>query len=413
MSNVVSKHLIPTVFRDSALIAITDYISYGSMFVFSIVLSQMMGLKELSYFTIAFAIVSMVLNSLNSSFTGIFKREISVDFEKKDLYFGTFLFSRVVILIMVFLIVGVYLFLTARENLKFQTVIILVLAARALDSVSDLILSMLQVKGMIVEFGFLKAGNQILTLVVSVGLIYFFKDTTAAYLSSLGISAMYLVAGFVLAKARFQLKPTFDLTFLKYSVLESLPLLFSGFVFALTQRVNVFVVTSKLGLDAGGLLGTLINVINGVGIIASAFGTILFIRFSRTYGENKKKLRSDVAKFVIALASIGAFCAILLFLLSSNIVALYKNLPEIAEPVLQILSFGLIPIFAQAAVGYLFTVTKNQKDGFVFSIVSLILSFLIYQSFVGRFGILGAAYAFVLYYVIWVVAAFLWTKRYL
>jgi O-antigen/teichoic acid export membrane protein len=412
MSNVFIRR-IPTVFRDSAWIAVTDYISYGSMFAFSVVLGQVSGLKELSYFTVAFALTSVILGSISSSFTSIFKRELSVNFARKDILLGAFVASRVTVILVVLSVLGIYALVSNRSESKFHVVILLVFAARALDSLSDLILSMFQVKGMMFEFAILKAGNQIVTLLLMAGIMLTYRETTTAYVASLLTSVGFVIWGWLLARFRFGMSLTFDFPYLKTSVVESFPLLIAGLVGALSQRMNVFIVTARLGLDAGGVMGTLINVVAGVSVIASAFGTVLFIRFSRTFANNPQQLHVDVKKFTAFLGVLGLGFAFTLWMLAPAIVNLYVSLPENATITLRILAFGLIPIFMQSAVGYLFVVTRRQRDGFIFSLFSLVLGGVMYYLGVSFFGIAGAAFAYIAYGIFWVIGAYIWTKKYL
>jgi O-antigen/teichoic acid export membrane protein len=210
--------------------------------------------------------------------------------------------------------------------------------------------------------------------------------------------ALELVSGLVLlvwlGREELLAPPLFAFGRVRALVAQSLPIAMTGLLIMFYSRLDVLVLSSRLGPAQVGHYGIAYRLTEPVQIAAAAFGLSVFSRFSGWFRDPARlSLRRPALRYVLATLAYGAVCALALGLLAPPVIRRFFADYVPAIPVLRVLAAGLVfrsvnatlaAILQGAGRFRLLTGIATWNLAAVFGMLTL---------FVGRFGAPGAALA--------------------
>ncbi len=399
--------------RDTLFVAFADYLSYGAIFVLTILINRYFGTAELGHFSFAFALSALLLYSINGAFSAIIKRDVSVNPELAGRYIGSFLLLRVVVTILLGLLLYALLGLLPNTSQVLIKTVILVFVMKGFEGLSDVLFAVFQATSRMLLYAALKSTQQLVFLGVSMFALV--SGASAATVYGLGVAVAGAFFTFTAIGVLWGQKTPWrvDMPLVRYAAVQSWPLLVNSAVFALTARMGILVVNGLEGSIAGGVYAAALNIVNGVGLLPGAAGVVLFPILSRMYASQPGGLGFYMRRLTLRLGVVGVLFSLVIVLVSPQIVRLYGELPPEATNILITLALGLVFMFAQPPSGYMFTAIHRQREGMLYAVVMLAVCAPLYLALTLAWGIHGTAWAFVIHQALWVIGAYMIVRRFL
>lgn len=380
---------------DAAMVSLSEYIFYGSIFVFTILISRYYGTQELGYFSFALALSTLLVYSMNGAFSAILKRDIAIRPGLARIYVGSFLMVRVVLSIVLGL--GLILLLLPFIQTSQLVTLTLIYLTKAIEGLSEVHLSLFQASSRMGLYALLRSLGQLFFLGVCFAAMASGSSPQQVYLVGMSNTILfYLLISFIGVRS-LSGKLSYRKKLVRYALVQSWPLLVNAFAFALSARFGILSATFLEGPTSSGIYAAGQNVINGIGLLPSAVGIVLFPELSRMFMYGLSRVWSYVLRAGFVLLVLGTFFLIGLLSLAQPILDLYGELPSEAIRVFSILCLAVPFMFAQPPFGYAYTAIHRQREGMFLSLGTLIVSLPLYLLFTNLFGIYGTSWAFVLH----------------
>jgi len=399
--------------KDILIVALADYLSYGVIFVLTILINRYLGTAELGNFSFAFALSALLTHSINGAFSAIIKRDVAVSPEQAGRYTGSFLALRIVVTALLWALIYIVVLLLPNISPALSTTVLLVFTIKALEGFSEVFYAVFQATSRMLLYAALKLAQQLVFLGVSMFALV--SGASAAMVYVLGVAVAGAFFAFTAIGVLWVQKTPWrvDMPLVRYAAVQSWPLIVNSAVFALTTRMGILVVNGLEGSIAGGVYAAALNIVNGVGLLSGAAGVVLFPILSRTYASQPNVLALYVRRETLRLGVVGVFISLVIVLTSPLIVRLYGELPLEATNILITLALGLVFMFAQPPSGYMFTAMHRQREGMLYAVVMLAVCAPLYLALTLAWGIHGTAWAFVIHQALWVIGAYVLVRRFL
>ena len=174
----------------------------------------------------------------------------------------------------------------------------------------------------------------------------------------------------------------------------SLPIAVTGIVIMLYSRLDVFVLSSKVGPEAVGHYGIAFRVTEPVQIAAAAFALSVFSRFSGWFRDPAiRSLRGPATKYVLATLAYGSGMALVLLLVAPPVLRRFFAEYVPAIPVLRVLAVTLVFRSMNATLAAIIQGAGRFRLLTGIAVWNLVCVFALLSWFVGRYQAPGAALA--------------------
>jgi O-antigen/teichoic acid export membrane protein len=395
--------------RESLLVSGASYAAYGCLLVFTILLTRFHGAAELGRFALAFAASQLLIESLSSGFSAVLRRDIAVAPDRATVYTGNFLLLRGAAVVVAFAVLLAARPLYGASDPAFMQVLLLVFVSRGVDALTNTFESVYQALEQFRLYTVMAVLRPAGMLLVAAILLATGSVPAIVYAALIGNSLLMLGLNALLMHkliGRLSLAP--QRRVLGYALREVWPLFVTALIFAVSSRMAIFIVAHFHDTESVGVFAAALNVVHGASLFASGTAIVVFPLLCRTFRDEPTRFPRLVRNVTAAVALAGAAAAALLVLSAPWVVWLYGGLSPEALPVLRVLALGLVPLFAQAVMGYLFTAMQRQVEGMYFTAIVTLLNFGLYLLLVGGNPLVWGAIAFVAAHLIWVLAATVW-----
>ena len=393
---------------EGVLVSIGDYLSYGVLFIITLLINRYYGTAQLGTFTLAVTISQIAILPLSSGFSGILRREVATTPALSSKYVTAVLQLRSIIILSMLVLITIYT-LSALQN----TFVLLMFVSKGLDNLCETFYTAFQASNKILRCTILKCINAMLLFVTVFGCMHNLLGIEYIYYTHVGISLLMLC---VCAIDYIKIEnPTYsiDKEVRKYLLVETWPLLFNAIFFQVGARLSVIILAWYVSVQDLGTYSAAINIVSSITMVTNSIGVVLFAYFSRLFIEKPLQFVSTVNKITSYFLISGILLSGILYLLSPFVLKLYGKLPENATWVLQLLALAMTALFAHAPLGSIFTIMRFQKQGMVYAGIMVCLNLSLFFFGTKFFGLLGACMAYIIYQSINTLAEFLILNFYL
>lgn len=387
------------IFKEGVLVTFTDYLSFGVLFLVNVFINKYYGTLQVGIFTLIYTIAQITIMSMGSGFSAILRRDVSINHELSTSYIISILQIRALILIVSLLLVtaGCYFFLDEQRN--FFYFLILMLGSKGIDLFNETIYTTYQSIHAVKTFAVIKSFNYVSLGVLALLCCYLKWPIYWLYEIHLLVASFFFILNFILFHLRHNpiWKGLGKRNILyKYLLNETWPLLLGGFFFQLSSRISILIIQVLNGTTLQGMYSICITIIIGLTAFSNSISIVLFPYLTRIYKKDSTRLLPVLNRIIF----IFFCCSILLFFLfrsATPYILLHIGvLPAEAPELFNILSFSIIPIFLSAITGYIFTIMGKQYQGMVIAVIMLFINAALFYIFSLKFGIKGAAIAYIL-----------------
>lgn len=175
---------------------------------------------------------------------------------------------------------------------------------------------------------------------------------------------------------------------------DSLPIAATGLLIMFYSRLDVLVLSSRLGPAEVGHYGIAYRLTEPVQIAAAAFGLSVFSRFAAWFRDPAgRSLRRTALRYVLATLAYGVACALVLALLAPPVIRRFFADYVPAIPVLRVLAAGLVFRSLNATLAAVLQGAGRFRLLTGLAAWNLAAVFGTLTLFVGRWGAPGAALA--------------------
>ncbi len=175
---------------------------------------------------------------------------------------------------------------------------------------------------------------------------------------------------------------------------RSVPIALTAIVIMVYSRMDVLVLSSRLGETAVGYYGIAFRMTEPFQIAAAAFGLSVFSRFSAMFhSEKDAALRPVAARYIVSTLGYGAVTALALGVLAPPLVAYALPAYASAIPILRILAGALVFRTLNATLAGILQGSGRFRLLTGFALWNLLLTYGLLVVLVPRFGASGAAWA--------------------
>lgn len=390
-------------FKNILLMSIPEYIAGFSVFAILIFLAKKMTLAEIGELTFANTTGQLVASILGVALLTTMRRDFVLKTETRDKYAVSLYIVRIIISLIVF-VIAYFLF----ELKFFSNIVVLMIASRGIDSLSETYYYTLLSKDKILKFSIIKS-LQYISLIGSV-IVGIYENLNLFQISCIFLanSIVWCCINFILLFTeqnigkRFIFYDTYQQDLLK----RTFPLLLSSSVYLLSTRLNIFIVKSVCSPAEFGLFSIIITIMGIFSIFTSAISSFIINKQIEWYKDSLQKLKINSIKLTIPFLGAGLGFLFVTYFASDYINYLFKNFDMDHVWLLKVSLISIVIYFIQIPYNYLFTVIDKNKVALYFSLCMITVAALLYYPFTNYFGLQGAVFAFLAYNVLWCAILF-------
>jgi len=390
-------------FKNILLMSVPEYIAGFSVFAILIFLAKKVTLAEIGELTFANTTGQLVASILGVALLTTMRRDFVLKTEIRDKYAVSLYIARVFISMAIFIIS----FLLFELNIL-SKIVLLMIASRGIDSLSETYYYTLLSKERILKFSILKSLHYISLIGCVVSGIY-------ENLNLFQISCIFLINSIVWCLINFILlfiEENIAKVFIFFDTYQNdlfrrtFPLLLSSSVYLLSTRLNIFIVKKVCSPEDFGLFSIIISVLGIFSIFTSAISSFIINKQIDWYKESFQSLKINSIKLTIPFLGVGLCFLLVSYFASDYINYLFKNFDMNNVWLLKISLISIVIYFIQIPYNYLFTVIDKNKVALYFSLCMITVAALLYYPFTNYFGLQGAILAFIAYNMLWCTILF-------
>lgn len=224
-------------------------------------------------------------------------------------------------------------------------------------------------------------------------------------LSPLGVPIYYLILGYmlawfvhslgtILAASRFipEIKPIFDLSYLKKLFIEVWPLSVTLVLNVIYFRVDVFILSFYHPVSQVGIYNMAYQVFQALLVLPTFVMNSFYPMMLETLKVKAEQFFKQIKLAFIALSLISILALVVTYLLSPMVIRLITGEGFIGSvESLRILSFGLPAYFLSSLMMWVMVAKKKYKDMVVIYGVGLLFNFLANLLFIPQYSYIAAA----------------------
>lgn len=378
------KEITQKIYKDTALVVLSNTINYASTFVMAVFISRMLGVDVLGQFTFIFAFTAILSVVTDFGFSTLLVRKVNEDRNNAFKYIREINFIKVCIgAVSIGLLLTVIYFVSNNNfNLTFAAGIAAVLP-KALQSTYE---SSIRVLLNQLIPAIIKSVNSLIQLFAAYLIIssnFHLIEILFMILITESITAIvFKYTNALLWKSRVSSlsePEKISLSGIKLILGKSFPFFGKNFLSLSTPRVTVVILGYISTAFAVGVISAASRFANGIGLISGALFNSYYPVVS--HPGTTDEIKYDISKkFILYAFGAGLVAALTLYFLSGMLINLTFKVEE-AKPVLKILAFSVIPILVYTIIhSYLFSVHKEKFILVLYAIIwtaNIILSIIL------------------------------------
>lgn len=375
-----------------------EYIAGFSVFAILIFFSKKASLAEIGELTFANTMGQLIASILGVALLTTMRRDFVVDTKLSEKYVISFYIIRFLISLLVFTIA-----LLVFEFNFLSKIILVMIAARSLDSLSETNYYDLISKDNILKFSLVKSlhySTLIISVVVGIYLNLNLYQITYIFLLN---SLAWCIINFILLFVEKNIDKEFIFldTYQKNLFRRAFPLLLSSSVYLISTRMNILIVKKLCNPEDFGLFSIIITILGIFSIFTSAISSFLINKQVDWFKVSMEKLKSNSIKITIPFFFAGILIFIITYFASNYINVLFKNFNMSHLWLLKISLISIVIYFIQIPFNYLFTIVDKNKIALYFSVFMIISAAVLYYPLTYKFGLTGSVFAFLSYNILW------------
>lgn len=375
-----------------------EYIAGFSVFAILIFFSKKASLAEIGELTFANTMGQLIASILGVALLTTMRRDFVVDTKLSEKYVISFYIIRFLISLLVFTIA-----LLVFEFNFLSKIILVMIAARSLDSLSETNYYDLISKDNILKFSLVKSlhySTLIISVVVGIYLNLNLYQITYIFLLN---SLAWCIINFILLYVEKNIDKEFIFldTYQKNLFRRAFPLLLSSSVYLISTRMNILIVKKLCNPEDFGLFSIIITILGIFSIFTSAISSFLINKQVDWFKVSMEKLKSNSIKITIPFFFAGILIFIITYFASNYINVLFKNFNMSHLWLLKISLISIVIYFIQIPFNYLFTIVDKNKIALYFSVFMIISAAVLYYPLTYKFGLTGSVFAFLSYNILW------------
>ena len=367
----------------------------SSFVLVNILINHFYGTDVVGIYALSYAIAQIGILGIGSVYSLLIRRDLSVgDYDVRHYVAKVqILRSGNLAVILVFAALGILFFYPElRINLG---LVLLMIIAKGFDALSETYYTAYQTTNRLTDYSVLKITNA----VAFIGISFFICASRYEIHYLYWVQAGFAVLMFVVNLVRWEGLHTLRLDRLglagpefRYLLSESYPLMINAMIFQLGVRANNILVFDKLGERDLGVFSLVVITVSVFAGVANTLAIVFFGRLSKIFADDPdiffKRLHQTIALFLF-LGTVF-FCV---YLLLVPLIEKLFNLGQ-AKQFYALMAAAIPFMFIASCLGYVFTIIRKQKAGMYLAGVILAVNLSAYYLLTGRFGLMGAAYAF-------------------
>lgn len=363
-------------------------------FLYAIFLARALGPSDFGLYIYVITIFGLVAQLADFGFNRFLTRDIARDRSQLPQYLSNVFTLRILLIVFVFLLVSLMLFFLdpkiTRSSLAILALISIIPLAAAItfDAIFVALEKMFYSALALVSLNFFVAILGFLAVFV------FRMGVFGAVLTFLLAHVFYLlVFGLFLLKEKISLSFSFDFSFWKKALLNSLPYGLLAFLGLLYFKIDTVLLTFIKGESQTGFYAASFKFLEGLHFIPLVVGTALFPVMARLHRDDLGELRRLYFLSLRFLLVIAFFLTLILFFGAPILINVLYG-PDFAPSILalQILSFTIIFMFLHVPGAHLLFATEEfLAKIIVLSLFTLSFNVILNLILIPPFGLIGAS----------------------
>lgn len=388
---------VTRIVKESIVVSVTDYLSFGALFLINVFVNRKYGTDELGTFSLCFTVAQLSVLSLGAGFSAILRRDVALDSARTSTYVVTILRIRAILVGACVAVAAAAYAVSSRGGGVLLYYIAIMVAAKGVDLGCETFYTAHQAVHSIRQFAILKTLHFSSLGGVLVLCCMRHWATHWLYESYLCVSVgFFIINSFVYWRTYPRAERREESAGLtRYVVLETWPLIVNAALFQLSSRSSIIIINSISGRVEQGLYTSGLNILMAATAVANSVGIVLFPYLSRLYRREPRRMATRLKQSVVMLFSLGTVVSVVVYSSTPLLIRLYGKLPASAGQVFRILSLGAAPLFALGVLGYVFTIVGKQRLGMYLSGAMLAVNVAAFYILTSWGQAVGAAAAFV------------------
>ncbi len=252
-------------------------------------------------------------------------------------------------------------------------------------------------------------------IVLTLGFILVKRGAPLIFLAlpPLVASCVNFVYSFIVVhkKTDFKLHLTFDFEFIKSLVIAALPFALTGIFTKLYSSLDSLFLSWFSTDENIAYYQAAFKLVFALQFIPIALGSAIYPAFSKYFKEDKAQLKNTFEKSFVILSIVAIPLSFGMFAISSDIINLVYPSYHSSIPVLQIFSASFFFMFLNTPLGLSLSACDRQKVNTRNSFISMMTNLILNWIFIPIFGIVGAAGASVVSFIVLFTMNFIESKK--
>jgi len=374
--------------------------------------ARYLGPEQFGLFSYAQSFVGLFVVIAGLGLDSIIVRELVKDESKRDALLGTAFRLKLIGAFLVLIALAIAVNLSQQDSLT--TLLIFTIASATIFQSFNVIDFYFQARVLSKYIVYANIISLLISSVVKIGLIL--NDSSLLYFAySVLFDSFILICGFLYFyryKTLFLSRWYFDKKLAKKLLKGSLPLILAGVINSIQMKIDQVMINEILGSTEVGYYAVAVNLSAvwfsiGVIICNSVFPAII----------NAKKISEElyylrIQKLFIFLVAISYALSISVYFLSEKIISvLYGEVFISAAPVLAIQIFSVIFVYLGVSSGRWMISENKSVLNLYRNLLGVIVNILANIFLIKKYGIIGAAYASLLAYIVSFYIFDIFTKK--
>lgn len=368
-------------------------------FIYFIIIARLIGVENVGNYTVALSFTTIFAIFIDFGTSPIITREIAKHKENMQLYFSNIIFSKLFLSLLVYLIVIISIntfdYSSLTRQLVYVSGFVMIIDSFVLTAYS-LLRGLHTLKyeaiGIII--------NQSIVMSIGViGLLFITTNPIIIIIAFLFGSISNLVWSLYNLKYKFgiSLRLKWDAITLKYIYFISIPFALAGIFGRVYSYVDAIILERFIGNAAVGFYTVAYKIPFALQFVPSAFAAAIYPAMSSYFKNSPEKLSEIWKKATIYLMLLAIPITAGIYALSEIIILkFYGEQYIVSIPVLKTLIFGVFFIFINFPLGSLLSACNRQATNTTLIGFTMIINVIANIFLIQEFGIIGAAYAFLI-----------------
>lgn len=352
---------IQSIFRNTSLMTIAQFVSALVLFIWTIVTARYLGVSGYGILSFGLSFASLLVIIVDLGMGTYTTREIARDENVLNKFIGNLIPFKIFLAIILFIVSIILLILLGYDVLSIKVALVFIIQVIFL-SMTNLI------NGVFQAFEDLKA-QAIGTIINSVVLLLSFFVVMALKLDIIFVAGTYALGYFVFFiylmfkyLQRFKmLKFECDFKFWKNTAFASYPFGLSAFFASLYFTIDILLLSYISGDYSTGIYKSAYNIVSAFGTFSVVYQIVIFPVMAKMFGKSEHLLKLSLEQSIKYLLLIVLPLAVFIFIYARPIIdIIYSNQYSIATIPLKIITWCIIFIFINGVLNQLLNAIDKE-----------------------------------------------------